>query len=143
MPRCDRNPPQDTPSAESTGAARPRLTADCPRGDIRRVLRAPHNGILIAHAKIGDLLEEGQIIAEIDSKIENRRSKIISPFKGILRGLIRPNIEITDKMKIGDVDLRNDPVLNTLVSDKALAIGGGVLEAILTRYPVFREIDQI
>ena len=114
-----------------------------PEGDIRRVLRAPHNGILIAHAKIGDLLEEGQIIAEIDSKIENRRSKIISPFKGILRGLIRPNIEITDKMKIGDVDLRNDPVLNTLVSDKALAIGGGVLEAILTRYPVFHEIDQV
>ena len=114
-----------------------------PEGDLRRVLRAPHNGVLIAHAKIGDLLEEGQIIAEIDSKIDHQRSKIISPFKGILRGLIRPKIEITDNMKIGDVDLRGDPVLNTLVSDKALAVGGGVLEAILTRYPVFREIDQL
>ncbi len=114
-----------------------------PEGDPRRVLRAPHNGILTAHAKIGARLEEGQVIAEINSKIENRTSKIISPFKGILRGLIRPNIEITENMKIGDIDLRDDPSLSTLVSDKALAVGGGVLEAILTRYPIFRESDQI
>ena len=59
-------------------------------------------------------------------------SKIVSPFNGVLRGLIRPGIEVTEKMKIGDVDPRNDPVLCTLVSDKALAVGGGVLEAVLS-----------
>jgi xanthine dehydrogenase accessory factor len=36
-------------------------------------------------------------------------------------------------MKIGDVDPRDDPAICSLVSEKALAVGGGVLEAILTR----------
>ncbi len=114
-----------------------------PEGDPRRVLRAPHDGVLTASAKIGDHLEEGQLIAVIESKIENRKSEIKSPFKGILRGLIRPGIEVTENMKIGDIDLRIDPSLCSLVSDKALSVGGGVLEAILTRYPLFHETDQI
>jgi xanthine dehydrogenase accessory factor len=102
-----------------------------PDGDPRRVLRAPQAGVLTAHAKIGDHLEEGQLIAEIRSKDGNEKSQIISPFKGNLRGLIRAGIEIPKGMKIGDIDLRDDPTLTTLVSEKALAIGGGVLEALL------------
>lgn len=103
-----------------------------PDGDPRRVLRAPHEGTIIAHANIGDHLKEGQLIAEIQSPTENRKSKIVNPFKGVLRGLIRPNIEVTENMKIGDVDPRDDPSLCNLVSDKALSVGGGVLEAILS-----------
>lgn len=102
-----------------------------PDGDPRRVLRAPQAGILTAHAKIGDHLEEGQLIAEMQSKDGNEKSQIISPLKGNLRGLIRSGIEIPKGMKIGDIDLRDDPTLTTLVSEKALAIGGGVLEALL------------
>ena len=41
-------------------------------------------------------------------------------------------------MKIGDVDARDDASLCQLVSDKALAIGGGVLEAIMSK----REIRE-
>jgi xanthine dehydrogenase accessory factor len=100
-----------------------------PDGDPRRVLRAPQAGILTAHAQIGDHLEEGQLIAEIESK--TGAEKITSPLNGILRGLIRPGIEIPQGMKIGDVDPRDDPTLPTLVSEKALAIGGGALEALL------------
>ena len=116
-----------------------------PDGDPRRVLRAPQDGILMAHANIGDHLKEGQLIAEIesgpDTPSKNTRvtrppiesqSKIGSPFKGVLRGLIHPGIEVTKGMKIGDVDPRDDPALCTLVSDKALAVGGGVLEAVLS-----------
>lgn len=102
-----------------------------PDGDPRRVLRAPQNGSLVAQAKIGDHLEEGQPIAEIRSKDGSEKSKIVSPLKGILRGLIRPGIEIPKGMKIGDVDPRDDPSLPALVSEKALAIGGGALEAVL------------
>jgi len=102
-----------------------------PDGDPRRVLRAPLAGILTAHAQIGDHLEEGQMIAEIQSNDGGEISPIISQLKGILRGLIRPGIEIPKGMKIGDVDPRDDPILPTLVSEKALAIGGGVLEALL------------
>lgn len=102
-----------------------------PEGDPRRVLRAIEDGILITHANIGDHLENGQLIAEIQSKIEIRTSKIVSPFKGVLRGLLRDGMAVTRGLKLGDVDARDDPELCRLVSDKALAIGGGVLEAIL------------
>jgi xanthine dehydrogenase accessory factor len=102
-----------------------------PDGDPRRVLRAPANGRLIPRADIGDRLEEGQAIAEIQSEVENRKSEIASPFKGILRGLIHQEVEIKQGMKIGDIDSRDDPSLCTLVSDKALAVGGGALEAAL------------
>jgi len=104
-----------------------------PEGDTRRVLRAPNDGIVIAHANIGDDLEEGQVVAEIQSKIENRKSKIESPFNGVLRGLIRGGMTVTKGLKIGDVDPRGDKSACYLVSDKALAIGGGVLEAILSK----------
>ncbi len=103
-----------------------------PDGDQRRVLRAPHAGMLLAHAAIGDHLEEGQLIAEIQPQDGNDNFSILNPFPGMLRGLIRPEIQVTKGMKIGDVDRRNDPVMHTLISDKALAIGGGVLEVLLT-----------
>ncbi len=98
-----------------------------PEGDPRRVLRAPSAGELIAHAKIGDQLKEGQLIATVNEM------QITSPFDGLLRGIIRPNIEVTNNMKIGDIDPHNDASAIHLVSDKALAIGGGVLEAVLVK----------
>ena len=100
-----------------------------PDGDPRRVLRAPHDGTLFAHAEIGEHVEEGQLIAEIVDR--ETRTQVHSPFKGALRGLLRDGMEVTRGLKIGDVDARDDPALCRLVSDKALAVGGGVLEAIL------------
>jgi len=102
-----------------------------PEGDRRRVLRAPQDGVLIADSKIGDHLEEGDLIAKVQPDNGDASISIISPFKGVLRGLIRPGIQITKGMKVGDVDARDDPALYTLVSDKSLAVGGAVLEAIL------------
>jgi len=112
-----------------------------PEGDRRRVLRAPIDGRLVAHATIGDHLEEGQVIAEIQSdetsktlrSAQSDMFRVTSPFRGILRGLIRPGLHVTRGLKIGDVDPRGDPSACTLVSDKALSIGGGVLESILSR----------
>jgi xanthine dehydrogenase accessory factor len=92
-----------------------------------RVLRAPADGELIPHVQIGDHLEAGQLIAEVSG------ASIIAPFKGILRGLIHPSVPVTSGMKIGDLDPRDDPSLVNLVSEKALAIGAGVLEVILAR----------
>ena len=104
-----------------------------PEGDPRRVLRAPADGQIVAYAKIGSHLDKGDLIAEITSPIENHKSEIVSPFPGTLRGLIHPGLHVTKGLKIGDVDPRDDPELCTLVSDKALAIGGGVLEALLAK----------
>jgi len=108
-----------------------------PEGDPRRVLRAPSDGVLVAKANIGDHVEEGQVIAEIDDgqpTADHGPSSIVySPFKGVLRGLLHPGLTVTRGLKLGDVDARDDPRFCRLVSDKALAIGGGVLEAILSR----------
>lgn len=103
-----------------------------PDGDRRRVLRAPHDGVVITHVNIGDAIEENQLIAEIQSEDGIENFPIISPFKGVLRGLMRSNMLVSKGIKIGDIDRRNDPAMHTLVSDKALAVGGGVLEALLT-----------
>src|SRR5688572_29414054 len=115
-----------------------------PEGDARRVLRAPAAGVLTARAKIGDHVEEGQIIAVVSEQLspgsEHLELSVISPLKGVLRGLIRDGIHVTKGLKIGDVDPRDDPSSCYLVSDKALAIGGAALEAILTREEVRREL---
>lgn len=104
-----------------------------PEGDQRRVLRAPLDGQFVGYAQIGEHLDEGDLIAAIQSPIENRKTQIVSPFKGVLRGIIHSGLHVTTGLKIGDVDPRDDPALCNLVSDKALAIGGGVLEAILSQ----------
>jgi xanthine dehydrogenase accessory factor len=102
-----------------------------PDGDPQRILRAPADGTFVAYKQIGDHCDEGELIAEIQSSIESPPLKVLSPFPGILRGLLHPGLAVTRGLKIGDIDQRDDPRLCQLVSDKALSVGGGVLEAIL------------
>jgi xanthine dehydrogenase accessory factor len=111
-----------------------------PEGDPRRVLRAPQDGVIFAHIQIGDQLLAGQLIAEIRSDNEKQTAEIMSPFAGILRGLIREGLHVTKGMKIGDIDARGDVSACYLVSDKALAIGGGVLEAILSKAEIREQL---
>ncbi len=101
-----------------------------PEGDARRVLRAPLDGVLTGYASIGDRVETGQTIAEVDGPAGHM--KIIAPFGGILRGLIRPGLPVRKGVKIGDIDQRSQWEYCFSVSEKALAVGGGVLEALLT-----------
>jgi xanthine dehydrogenase accessory factor len=98
-----------------------------PEGDPRRVLRSPSDGILQSEARVGQHFESGQQIASVGDDF------VSAPFAGILRGLLRPGTAAAKGMKIGDLDPRDDPRLCELVSDKSLAVGGGVLEALLTR----------
>lgn len=96
-----------------------------------RVLRAPADGLLVAQVEIGDRLGTGQVVAEVGGKM------VKAPFDGVLRGLVHPGLVVWRGQKIGDVDPRSNPEYCRLVSDKALAVGGGVLEAIL-RWPELR-----
>jgi xanthine dehydrogenase accessory factor len=96
-----------------------------PEGDPRRVLRAPADGLLSAHAEIGDPLEAGQVVAEVNGL------PIAAPFGGVLRGLLRPGLRVEKGLKLGDVDARQVREYCFLASDKSLAVGGGVLEALL------------
>jgi xanthine dehydrogenase accessory factor len=92
-----------------------------------RVLRAPADGVLHTHVEIGEHVETGAIIAEVADQ------PIRAPFTGVLRGLLHGGLSVQRGFKIGDLDPRDDPRWCTLVSDKALAIGGAVLEAVLSR----------
>jgi xanthine dehydrogenase accessory factor len=92
-----------------------------------RVLLAPTDGSIKAVKTIGELVRQGEEVAKVNDKA------VIAPFNGVLRGLIHPEVEIHKGMKIGDLDPRNDPQLCNHISDKALAIAGGVLEAILSK----------
>lgn len=92
-----------------------------------RVLRAPVGGVVRALRTIGDLVGEGEPVAEVSG------TAVRAAFPGVLRGLARDGLEVPAGIKIGDVDPRRDPTLCNLISDKALAIAGGVLEAILSR----------
>jgi xanthine dehydrogenase accessory factor len=94
-----------------------------------RVLRSPSKGVFVSERNICDHLEEGDLIGIVNDR------EVKAPFKGVLRGLLHTGLQVTEGFKIGDLDPRDDPAYCRFVSDKAFAIAGGVLEAILTRYP--------
>ncbi len=108
------------------------LAGAAPQGaGAARVLRAPAAGRLLPVAQIGDRLAAGAPIGWVQEP-SGTQHEIRAPFTGILRGLIHPQAPLTPGIKIGDVDARADLEACFTVSDKALAIAGGVLEAILT-----------
>jgi xanthine dehydrogenase accessory factor len=95
-----------------------------------RVLRAPAAGVVEPVAVIGARLQAGDLIARV------RGQDLRAPFDGVLRGLVMAGLWVDGGEKIGDLDPRGDARLANMVSDKALAVAGGVLEAILTWEPV-------
>jgi xanthine dehydrogenase accessory factor len=90
-----------------------------------RVLRASAEGRVTSDTQIGDSVRQGQLIAHIGD------SEVRAPFDGVLRGLVHDGLSVKPGMKIGDVDPRARREHCFTISDKALAIGGGALEAIL------------
>lgn len=90
-----------------------------------RVLRAPADGIFRAERCIGDRVKTGDVVGWVGE------SPMCATLDGVLRGLLASGVPVHKGMKAGDVDPRNDPSYCQTASDKALAIGGGVLEAIL------------
>jgi xanthine dehydrogenase accessory factor len=88
-----------------------------------RVIRAPREGVFMATATIGDIVEAGQVVGNVEGEF------VTAAIPGVLRGLLRSGIRVTKGFKTGDVDPRAAPENCFTVSDKALAVGGGVLEA--------------
>jgi xanthine dehydrogenase accessory factor len=97
-----------------------------------RVLRAPVAGTVAWQTAIGDRVEAGAVLGHVDVQ------PVIAPFAGVLRGLIAEGTAVPANLKIGDLDARSDHDACFTISDKALAIGGGVLEAVLTHLNVVR-----
>lgn len=90
-----------------------------------RVLRAPIDGYVTAQVAIGDAVTEGEVIATI------KNEPVVAPFDGRVRGLIHESVYVSTGLKIGDLDPRGVYDHCFTISDKSLAIGGGVLAAML------------
>ncbi len=95
---------------------------------MERVLRTMKKGIFHPQKSIGDRVNQGTVVAVVDD------FPVIARISGVLRGLLREGADVTKGMKVGDIDPRGKKESCFTISDKARAIGGGVLEAILYRF---------
>jgi xanthine dehydrogenase accessory factor len=89
----------------------------------QRVLRAPAAGVFRGRREIGDLVSRDEIVGHVGDV------PVRASLDGVLRGLLHSGLEVTPGLKVGDVDPRATREHCFQVSDKALAIAGGVLEA--------------
>jgi xanthine dehydrogenase accessory factor len=90
-----------------------------------RVLKSVAAGIFSSSVRIGDLIAPGDIFGHLDG------SPILAPIKGIVRGLLMNGTWVTAGTKLGDIDPRGIREYCYTISEKARAIAGGVLEALL------------
>lgn len=99
-----------------------------------RVIYSLANGIFSSVKKIGDTVQKDEIIGYVgDVEIRGKIS-------GVLRGIIREGYEVTENMKIGDIDPRIEEKNNCFtISDKARSLGGAVLKSIMFRLKEERE----
>lgn len=101
-----------------------------------RVIRAPRDGVFQANTRIGDHLVPDQLIGSVEG------DALKASFEGVLRGLIQDGLWVQKDLKIGDLDPRLDPRICRLVSDKALAVGGGVLEAVFIHLARQNKVEE-
>jgi len=92
---------------------------------IERLLRTMKKGIFHPQKSIGERVNKGAVVAVADD------FPVIAKISGVVRGLLRDGVEVKKGMKVGDIDPRGKRELCFTISDKARAIGGGVLEGIL------------
>ena len=90
-----------------------------------RVLRAPDDGVFHLLRDIGSVVQEGETVGEVNGK------PMTCTISGVLRGVLPDGTPVHKGMKSGDVDPRCKVEYCYTASDKALAVAGGVLEAIL------------
>lgn len=90
-----------------------------------RVLRSPADGLFYSDFQIGMVVRPGDVIGYVG------KQNITAEIPGVLRGLIRPGTVVKKGLKMGDIDPRGSSEYCNTISDKARAVAGGVLEAVL------------
>ena len=94
----------------------------------KRVMKASIDGVFQGIRSIGDIVEEGEIVGYVDGDAVRAR------LSGVVRGIIANGTAVTRGLKLGDVDPRAQIRNCITISEKARAIGGGVLEALLNAF---------
>jgi len=93
-----------------------------------RVIYAETAGVFQPAASIGDRVLAGDLVGTVGD------TPVRAGIAGVLRGLIHGGVGVMPRVKLGDVDPRAEREHCFTISDKALAVGGGVLEALLSFY---------
>lgn len=91
---------------------------------IERLIRAAADGKIEPCVQIGDYVEKGQTVAFTGGV------PVYAQMSGIVRGMLQEGAQVQKNLKIGDIDARTEVSHCHTISDKARAIGGGVLEAV-------------
>ena len=114
----------------SSGSAAPNTGIPGSVGGVtsERVLRAPAAGEFQSTRKIGESVRKGEVIGRI-GEIE-----VAAGIDGILRGLMWTPAWVPKGIKLGDIDPRGEVGFCCTISDKARAVAGSVLEAILRTF---------
>lgn len=92
-----------------------------------RLLVSPADGRFASAKSIGDIVQEGDEVGTVAGR------PVLAATAGLVRGLIADGLAVGEGEKVGDVDPRGREVDPGAISDKARAIGGAVLEALLSR----------
>ncbi len=100
---------------------------------VERIIRASADGIFHPIAEIGDHVEAGELIATCTEV------PVYAKISGTVRGMLQDGVIVRDGMKAGDIDARCEKAYCFTISDKARAIGGGVLEAVCSYEHLNRE----
>lgn len=98
-----------------------------------RVIHSPAAGVFSSEHAIGDIVHAGDLIAYAGE------TPMFTTIDGCLRGLLANGIEVTKGFKCADVDPRSDASYIGFISDKATAVGGGVLEALCALTGIFKD----
>lgn len=93
---------------------------------VERLLRSPGEGHVIPLKSIGDSVMPDELVAHVEGL------PVCSQIEGIVRGLIHPSVKVKKGLKIGDIDPRGEREHCFSITDKSLAIAGGVLEVIMS-----------
>ncbi len=101
---------------------------------LERLIKSPADGLFIGCRQIGDTVAAGDIVGHVGD------IPVKAAIDGVLRGLLQNRLIVETGMKLGDVDPRCRREHCFTISDKARAVGGGVLEALLHLYIPCRDL---
>ena len=90
-----------------------------------RVVHSPCSGTFRSVKKIGDIVAKGDVIADVGGM------PVFATIDGMIRGLLHDGLDVPEHFKIADIDPRGGRADYLTCSDKARALGGAVLEAVM------------
>lgn len=91
----------------------------------QRIIRASGDGVFTPLVQIGDAVREGDLVARVGDR------EVRAAVGGVVRGMLPAGTPVCQGMKSGDIDPRGVREHCWTISDKARAVAGGALEAIL------------